>query len=127
MADFIDIIDRDCLISDLEKGKTYLVGQSRSKSLYLCKRVARNLLVCNFHFNLQYDFVMRIENLTDVYGFSKRNNAFFTEKLIFSQVTILDLLYNKLPDFKSIPKGTSYIKELLPAVSFQQFEELAVK
>lgn len=123
---FIDLIDRDCLISDLETGKTYLVGRSDRKNLYLCKRVNRNLLICNFKFNLQYDFVMRVENLTEVYGFNKFENAFFTERVVFSRITLWDLLYVRLPAFRGVPRGTSYIKELLPAVSFQQFEALEI-
>lgn len=110
----IDLIDADSYISDLVEGETYLVGNKRSRYVYICKREGINFVYTEFSFNAQHLLCRRVENYTHVRGFDKKKNKFFEETLRFDEVSVQELLYRKIPAYVKTDDGISYIREYLP-------------
>lgn len=117
MNKFIDLLEGDCLISSMLENRVYLVGGKYSNDVYLCRRDGINLFICLFKFNMQHDFVMRIENGSLVKGFNCKTNKFFEERLLFCNVTIKDLLYTRMSSYRATNSGVGYVREFLPSHS----------
>lgn len=109
----IDLINEDLYISDLVDGETYLVGNSKSRYVYICKRQGINLFFTEFSFDPHNLLCRRVENLTHVRGFNKKANKFFEETLRFSEVSVQELLYSRIPSYVKTDNGTSYVREYL--------------
>lgn len=110
----IDLVGKDRLISELDCDEVYLVGTDSARVLYVCKRDKDKLYFLHFTSALSMEFTKLVENMTYVRGIDKRTGKVFEELLDFSEVSIQELLYCKIPNFKRVDESRGYVREYLP-------------